>query len=263
MADVRGLRRPLCLVGRRPRRVLAEHLGLLRGALAQPALRCARRRHDAWRRVVPRRHAQLRRARRGRLARRGGHRAHRAVADPWAARDHARRARRPGGPRPRRAEAPRRHEGRPGRRLPAEHRRDCRRLPRHAQPRRDLGQLRAGVRAQGDRRPLRPDRADGAARRPRLRLRRQGHRPPRRGRRDPRRPADGRARRRCALRSGRDPRRRLVGRAARRTRRPGVRGRSLRPPAWSCCSPRAPPASRRRSCTATAACCSSSSRARA
>ena len=76
---------------------------------------------------------------------------------------------------------------RPRRRLPPQHRRDGRRLPRHAEPRRGVGGLRPGVRPPRDRRPLRPDRAEGAPGRPRLRLRRQGDRPQRRGRRDPRR----------------------------------------------------------------------------
>ena len=57
------------------------------------------------------------------------------------------------------------------------------RLPRHRQPRRDLVELLAGLRPRQRRRPLRPDRAQGAVRRRRLPLRRQGLRPPRHGRR--------------------------------------------------------------------------------
>ena len=74
---------------------------------------------------------------------------------------------------------------RPGRRLPPEHPGDARRLPRHRQPRRDLGQRVAGVRPAQRDRPLRAGRAEGARRRRRLHAPRQADRPPRRGRRDP------------------------------------------------------------------------------
>ena len=62
---------------------------------------------------------------------------------------------RPGRAGARRARAPRRRPRRPRRRVPAEHPRDARRVPRDREPRRDLGDVRAGVRrARGDR-PLR------------------------------------------------------------------------------------------------------------
>ena len=61
--------------------------------------------------------------------------------------------------------------------LPAQHPRGGRRPPRHRVARRDLVVVRAGVRDPGRGRPVRPDRADGAARGRRLPLRRQGDRP--------------------------------------------------------------------------------------
>ena len=67
----------------------------------------------------------------------------------------------------------RRRSRRPRRRLPAEHRRDGRRLPRLRLDRRDLVELLARLRRPQRRRPLRPDRAEGAARGRRLPLRRQ------------------------------------------------------------------------------------------
>ena len=90
-----------------------------------------------------------------------------------------------------------RRAGRPRRRLPAEHPGDAGRVHRDGQPRRDLGRLRARVRRPQRDRPLRPDRAEGAAGGRRLRLPRPLHRPPRRGRGDPRRAADAGARRRA------------------------------------------------------------------
>ena len=73
-------------------------------------------------------------------------------------RPHARRAARPGRPGAGRAAAPRRRARRPRRGLPAEHRRDARGVPRHRQPRRHLGVVRARVRHGQRGRPLRADR---------------------------------------------------------------------------------------------------------
>ena len=75
--------------------------------------------------------------------------------------------------------------GRPGRRLPAQHRRDVRADAGHRQPRRGLVSVRARVRHPQRRRPVAADRAEGAGRRGRLPVRRQGRRPAARGRRDP------------------------------------------------------------------------------
>ena len=69
--------------------------------------------------------------------------------------------------------------------LPPEHPRDAGRLPRHRQPRRDLGQRLAGVRPAQRDRPLRAGRAEGARRGRRLHAPRQADRPARGGRRDP------------------------------------------------------------------------------
>ena len=81
----------------------------------------------------------------------------------------------------------RRRARRPRRRLPAEHPRGDRRLPRQRLDRRGLVELLARLRPGQRRRPLRPDRAQGALRGRRLPLRRQGLRPPR----DDRRAAGG------------------------------------------------------------------------
>ena len=111
---------------------------------------------------------------------------------------HARRAARPGRPVPGRAAAARRRPRRSGRRLPAEHRRDARRVPRHGQPRRGVGVVRAGVRHRQRGGPVPADRPEGAAHHRRLPLRGQGDRPTGRGGRDPRGAArPGRHRARC------------------------------------------------------------------
>ena len=72
---------------------------------------------------------------------------------------------------------PRRRPGRPGRRLPAEHPRGGGGVPRLRVDRRDLVELLARLRRPERDRPLRADRAAGAARGRRLPLRRQGLRP--------------------------------------------------------------------------------------
>ncbi len=118
----------------------------------------------------------------------------------------------------------RRRARRPRRRLHAEHPGDDRGLPGHHVARRDLVVGGAGVRRAQRRRPLRPDRAEGPARRRRLPLRRPRLRPLRAGRghrgagRHRRRAA--RLRRRLGL-GGRVPGRRPAR----------VRARAVRPPA--------------------------------
>ena len=98
-----------------------------------------------------------------------------------------------------RACGPSASRGRPRRRLPAERPRGPDRLPRRRQPGRDLVELLARLRAGQRRRPLRPDRAEGAVRGRRLPLRRQGLRPARRRRRGRRADPQPRAHRRRPL----------------------------------------------------------------
>ena len=153
-------------------------------------------------------------------------------------------------PHPRRPAGPRRRARRPRRRLPAQRARDDRRVPRDRLAGRRVVVRGARVRRPQRVRPLRPDRAEGAARDRRLPLRRARLRPPRRGRRDRRRD-------------------RRAGRAARLPRRQRLGGRlPRRAPSWSSsrcrsttrcgCSTRpAPPACRRRSCRGRAGSCSS------
>ena len=135
----RRLRPPLALVLRRPARLLAIDLGLVRGRIADAARQRARRRDDARRRMVPRRPGQLRaapvssrrpcprrRPSRDRLSQRGD------AATRRDARDRLARAAPPGrraggGIRP-----PRRRAGRSRRRLHAERAADGGRLPRRA-----------------------------------------------------------------------------------------------------------------------------------
>ena len=183
------LRRAVAVVGRRPRGLLALDLRLLRGPLRHRAGEGARLARDAGHRVVPRRAPVLRRAR---VPRQGPGRG----GDPPRLR--AARPRRVDLGRPARGDRPHGHDpqgarrggGRPRRRLHAEHPGDRGRLPGHRVAGRDLVERRARVRRAQRGRPLLADRAQGAARRRRLPLRRQGLRPQRRGRRtSPRRSA--------------------------------------------------------------------------
>ena len=228
---------------------------------------CSSERTMPGARVVHRRPAQLRRAHRRRALRRRRRRRRRPLADPPS--DHAdvRRARRRRGPGAGRAAAARRRPGRPRRRLPAQHPRDARRLPRHARASAPRGRRVApefGERSVIDRfGQLEPDRA---ARRRRLPVRRHGHRPVGPRGRDRRRAAVAAPRRRGAVRSDatrrnrRRPAARLVGRARRRRRRPRVRARFPSTTRCACCSRQGPPGCPRRSSTATAGCSSSTSR---
>ena len=183
---------------------------------------------------------------------RGGRR---PLADARPDRADLRRAARAGRAGARRPAAPRRRARRPRRRLPAQHPRDARRVPRHREPRRGLGELRAGVRRAQRDRPLRADRAQGAARGRRLHATATGR--------------STAATRWPTIRAGlptlehvvaRPLRRRTsvpdavaLGRPARRGRR---RSRSSPSPSTTRCtssSRRAPPGCPRRSSTATAA----------
>ena len=130
---------------------------------------------------------------------------------------------------------PRRRSRRPRRRLHPQHPRGDRGVPGVRVDRRDVVVVLAGLRRALGRRPLRADRAQGADRRRRLPLRRQGLRPPRRRRRAARRDPVAGARRAAGL-----PRRRAETRpracsAWRELIKPagaaGVRPAALRPPA--------------------------------
>ena len=166
----------VAVVGRRPRRVLVVDLGLLRRAIGH----AARRRCSAdgampgarWFPGATLNYAEhaLRAGRRRRRSRWSPASQTRGAGRP----DRRRAARRRW--RARRAGLQRLGvgRGRPGGGLPAEHPRDAGGLPGHRQPRRDLVVVRAGVRHRSVDRPVRPDRADGAARRRRLPLRRPG-----------------------------------------------------------------------------------------
>ena len=128
------------LVGLRPRGLLGVDLGLLRDPGGHAVRARARLAGDARRRMVPRRAPELRRAHA--RPRRGPRRASRSLArsqsrDPFDA--DLRRPARPGRAGARGTAAARRRPRRPGRRLPAEHPRDARRVPGHGEPRRDLG----------------------------------------------------------------------------------------------------------------------------
>ena len=217
----------MALVGRRRRGVLVVDRGVLRRPLRRSPRRGAVRRPDAGRALVLRRHAVLSRAHLPRPRRRRGGgppclRAAPASGDDVGAVARAHRAH-PGGP----ARA-RRRPRRPRRRVHPEHPRDRGGVSRHGRPRRDLVVVLAGLRRALGHRPLRADRAGGAARRRRLPLRRARLRPQRGGRGDPR------AGRRAA-RAARLPRRqRLGGRLSRRRGRGSAaraRAGRLRPPA--------------------------------
>ena len=187
----------------------------------------------------------------------------------------AARADRPDRRRPARAG---RRPGRPRRRLHAEHPRDDRGVPRLRVDRRGLVELLAGLRRALGRRPLRADRAEGAARGRRLPLRRPRLRPARRGRRARARDAVARARRGAAVPG---PRWRHAARRPSALRLPTRRAgqgvasptssraaRAGRSSSSSCRSTtrsgsstrRARPGCRRRSSRATAGSCSSTSR---
>lgn len=180
---LRGLRRALALVRHRPRCVLAEHLGLLRSAVAHPAHGRAGAQCDAGGRVVPRGAGQLRApgaapcgpgARRGPAGR----------GEPQRARPAPRAVLARAAPPGRLARAAPAPPGRAARRprggLPAQHPRGHGGPAGHGQPGRGVERVRArhghGRRAG----PLPPDRAQGADRSGRRDLRRARPRPHRR-----------------------------------------------------------------------------------
>ena len=215
------LRGAVALVGRGPGGLLGRDLAPLR---SRRRLRPrARRAVDAGRRVVPGHDAQLRRAPVPRQARRPHGDPPRLGAARPGVLDLGRAARADGRD-PRRARGARRRAGRPRRRLPAERARDARGLPRHRVAGRRVVLGGARVRRAQRLRPVRADRAEGAARHRRLPLRRTRLRPPRGGRRD-------RRRGRRAGRAARVPRRHGLGGRVPASRRAGVRAGRLRSPA--------------------------------
>ena len=126
-------------------------------------------------------------------------------------------------------------------------------LPGHRVDRRGVVELLAGLRRPLGDRPLRPDRAEGAAGGRRLPLQRPRLRPPRHRRRD-------RRRGRRAARAARLPRRLRLGGRLRAARRADLRARAVRPPALGAVLVRHHRACRRRSSRARAGSCSSTSR---
>ena len=259
---LRDLRRTVGVVGGRPERVLVGGLGVLRGGRPRPATgRCWRERTDA-----------------------GG-----ACGFPGATLNYAEHAL-PApdgtgvascrGPRPARRRAHRGRAPRPGRGARAglvrlgvgRGDRVAAYLPNIAEAlvaflaTASLGAVwsscAAGVRRPQRRRPLRPDRAEGAARRRRLPLRRPGHRPRRRGGADPGRAADaggdGRARLPAARRGGAPARSGALS-WAELPAQPGPSTFEAVPSTTRSTSStrRGPPGCPSRSCTATAASCSS------
>ena len=156
---------------------------------------------DAGRGVVPGHAAQLRRAALPRRARGRGRARPRERVEPACRAVLGRAGRRGGALRGRPAPA---GSGarRPGGRLHAERGRDGDRVPGDREHRRDLVELRAGVRHADGGRPLRADRAEGADRHRGLPLRRARLRPPRARARDRAGPADARAHRDGAVRTG-------------------------------------------------------------
>ena len=240
----------VALVGPGPRGLLGLDLGLLRRRGRLRARAGVAR--DAGRRVVPGRPGQLRRApvpRQG--PGRDGDRAR--VRAARAGRAELGRAARAGGADPRRPARARRRARRPRRGVHAEHPRDGRRVPGDGVARRGVVELLARLRRPLGDRPLRADRAEGAAGGRRLPLQRARLRPPRDGRRHRRR---GRRPASCA--------------SATWTARAGRRASSATT-SWSSsacrsttrcgsCTRPARPACRRRSSRARAGSCSSTSR---
>ena len=182
--DVRRLRAAAGVVGERARAVLGEHLGVLRGALPRaPYERCLASRATMpgarWFDGAELNYAENMLVRESPIA--GAHEHDRSSAatcaripiavlhaselrtDPRAA--DVGRALRPGGGGGGRAARAGRGAGGSGGRLHAEHPRDADRVPGERQHRRDLVERGTGVRGAQRDRPLRADRAEGAARR--------------------------------------------------------------------------------------------------
>ncbi len=232
--DFPGYEEALALVDLRSRGVLGVDLGLLRGSLACTLRAGARLARDARRRVVPGSSAELRRAhaRPGRGRREVAVVAYSQTREPHGA--HVRRPQGAGRARASGTEAPRRRARRPGRRLPAEHPGDARRLPRDRESRCDLGDVPAGVRCPERSPSARAARAEGAPRCRALPLRREARRSSRAGGRDPGGPGEPGDRRPRAVPRGcrrRTPGRRLLGRAPRGERAARVRAVAVLAPA--------------------------------
>ena len=253
-----GLREPVGVVGGRPGGLLGLDLGALRRDRVGPVRAGAGLAGDAGCRVVPRRAPQLRRAR-APAPRRRRCRDSPCLGATAARRGDAGRAAGRGGAGRGRSPRARRRAGRPRRRLPAEHPGGDHRVPCLRVDRRDLVELLAGLRCPQRDRPLRADHAEGAARRRRLPLRRQGLRPHSGLEAAARVAAHGRAHGRARLSRPEPVRRRASAtRSAGRSCSGWARGR--RSPSSTCrsiirsgCSTaRARPGCRRRSCTATA-----------
>ena len=174
------------MVGRRARCLLGLALGLLRDQGARAVRARAHLTRASGSRMVPGCASQLRgahaRAPRGRGL--GGDR--RRFTDTRTNRAELRGVARPGRARSGRTPPAGRRAGRPRRRLPAEHPRDDRRVPRNGQSGGDLGDVPTGVRRAERPAPARPALTDRPAGRRRLPLRRQARRPAQRGRVDAR-----------------------------------------------------------------------------
>ncbi len=237
---LRGLRAAAAVVGAGARELLGEHLGVLRGALLAPLRAGAGLAHDAGRAVVRGRVSELRGEHADAGARSecdGGAARLRAAYRPTRPADVG-RALRAGGRGGRRAARAGRGAGRSGGGVHAEHPRDADRLPGHRERGRDLLERGAGVRGAQRDRPLRPDRAEGAARGGRLPPRRQGLRPPRGRGGDPRGAAHACATRcSCPTCSRARRPRRLLDPSPPRLRRPRRPSPPRAPPAragWRC-----------------------------
>ena len=183
VARLLGLPRAVALVGRGPRGLLALDLGAVRGAGRAARARARRAREMPGAEWFP--GTQLNYAEHA-LPRRGGAGTaivHASESRPLAelSWDELGDA---GGALRGRAAAAGRGARRPRGRLHAERGRDGRRVPGHGEPRRDLVELRAGVRHADGGRPLRADRAEGADRDRGLPLRRARLRPARARARD-------------------------------------------------------------------------------
>ena len=154
-----------------------------------------------------------------------------------------------------------RRAGRPRRRVPPEHPRDARRLPRDGEPGSRLGDVPARVRRSQRPPPARPARAEGRLRgRAAIgtgRSRSTAGQQVAEIRDELARPRDRRPRPVRRRPGRRDPGRGLLGRAPRRSPARSSSTRSRSTIRSTCCSRRARPGCRRRSCTVTAASSSS------
>ena len=187
-------------------------------------------RPHAGRSLVPGRHPQLRREPAAAAGTGTGDHLSRRERRP--ARAELGRARERGGGPGGQPSGGRRRRRRSGRRLPAQRARGGDRHAGGGEPGCRLVVLLAGFRHCRRARPVRPDRAQGAAHRRRLPLCRQAARHPRQGGRDRSRPADAPPHRRPRLpRDGTRPRRHPAGGLLRRLPDPASAASGLHPPA--------------------------------